>query len=188
MPNGNIFDISQRASAELFAPYLAGSFGGFALAVSSTWLDPVSRNALESSLSALGYGSDCLLYVSLCSGEASPNNDSARMKNETTQHPPAQASEHQSHEASSDEGELRLDAQALYTLVESFDPLCVIATDAPAARALAEAFHVKQILNAHGRFAGRDVITFSNFSSLMNAPEEKQRAWSLLKKLPKLTE
>ncbi len=153
MPNGNIFDASLRATADLFAPYLAGSVGGLAIAISSNWLDDVSRNALESSLDTLGYGTDCLAYIAL--------NGSG---NET----------------------LPLDAQALFALVEGLDPKCLIATDSQAAGILAEAFHVKQILNAYARFQGRDTVAFSDFADLMNSPEEKQQAWHLLKKLPKL--
>ena len=205
MPSGNIFDTSLRATAELFAPYLAGSFGGLAIAVASCWPNQTVRNALESSLAALGYGNDCLAYVSL-TGEGGDAGDfadgnaaafassKAPSKDFAAQGPNPGAHQNGAPVASAEtdskkavEEELPpLDAHALFTLIEGLDPKCIIALNAAAARTLAEAFHVKHILNAHGRFNGRDVVAFSDFASLMNSPEEKQRAWHLLKKLPKL--
>ena len=205
MPSGNIFDTSLRATAELFAPYLAGSFGGLAIAVATCWPNQTVRNALESSLAALGYGNDCLAYVSL-TGEGSAASDFAdddaaafasskalsedfatRSPNPDAHQNGAPAASVETNNKKIAEEELpSLDAHALFTLIEGRDPKCIIALDAAAARTLAEAFHVKHILNAHGRFSGRDVVAFSDFASLMNSPEEKQRAWHLLKKLPKL--
>ncbi len=33
---------------------------------------------------------------------------------------------------------------------------------------------------------GRSVVAFRDLAALMNTPEDKQRAWALLKKLPKI--
>ena len=206
MPSGNIFDTSLRATAELFASYLAGSFGGLAIAVATCWPNQTVRNALESSLAALGYGNNCLAYVSLTGGgdatgdfaddgaaafvssEAPSGDLAARSPNPDTHQNSAPAAIAETDSKKAAEEELPpLDAHALFTLIEGLDPKCIIALDAAAARTLAEAFHVKHILNAHGRFSGRDVVAFPDFASLMNSPEEKQRAWHLLKKLPKLS-
>ena len=176
MPNGNIFDSTLRTMAELFAPYLAGSFGGLAIAVGTTWPNETVRNALESSLAALGYGNDCLAYVSLTGSNGNGKEPVG-----------GSAQNDEGANNTADQGEpMPLDAHALFTLAEGLDPRCIIALDSQASRTLAEAFHVKHILNAHARFSGRDVVAFSDFASLMNSPEDKQRAWRLLKKLPKL--
>ncbi len=74
----------------------------------------------------------------------------------------------------------------LFAVVEGLDPLCVVAGDATGAQALANAYQQSVPLDAHCRLFGRDAVAFRSFESLLGSAESKQRAWALLKKLPRL--
>ncbi len=81
-----------------------------------------------------------------------------------------------------------LDPQALFTLIEGFDPLLLVATDADATRLLAEAYRCALPLDDASRAFGRTVVAFRNFEALMESAQTKQVAWALLKRLPKFGE
>ena len=40
--------------------------------------------------------------------------------------------------------------------------------------------------NMFTRILGRNAVTFSSFESMLSTPNDKQRAWALLKKLPRM--
>ena len=65
-----------------------------------------------------------------------------------------------------------LDGPALFALVEGLDPLCVVAADAEAATALSQAY--------------RPAVAFDSFEQMLADDQAKQRAWALLKTLPRL--
>lgn len=77
----------------------------------------------------------------------------------------------------------RLDANGLQELLVACDPLAFVAMDAEAAEALESAFGTFCPLNECARLQGRPVVAFANFQDMLSAPEAKQRAWALLKKL-----
>lgn len=81
-----------------------------------------------------------------------------------------------------------LDPQALFTLIEGFDPLLLVATDADAARLLADAYRCAVPLDEASRAFGRTVVAFRSFEALMESAQAKQVAWALLKRLPKFGE
>lgn len=77
-----------------------------------------------------------------------------------------------------------LDEKALFLLMEALDPLCVIAADEAAARALADAYRCAVPLDAPCRLFGRDAVAFRSFARMLDDDRSKQRAWAILKKLP----
>lgn len=79
-----------------------------------------------------------------------------------------------------------LGSNDLLTIVEGLDPLCLVATDAKASALLAQAYRHDVEPDAACRLMGRSVVAFRDLAALMNTPEDKQRAWALLKKLPKI--
>lgn len=81
----------------------------------------------------------------------------------------------------------KLDAQALFLLIEGLDPLCLIATDSTAVALLGQAYHQDLPLDAPCRVFGRTTVAFRSFSMMLDDPKNKQVAWGLLKKLPKLS-
>ncbi len=79
-----------------------------------------------------------------------------------------------------------LDGPALFLMLEGLDPLCLVATDQTAAAALQSAYRRDIPLNEAGRVLGRTVVTFTSFSKMLDDGQDKQIAWALLKRLPRL--
>ena len=144
--------------AELFTDYLDDASDGRAcitLTLSSRGIDETARNAIEKSFAALGYGDDVCTYATLSPREG---------ERATGEH---------------------LDAQAVFLLVEGLDPLCVIAADEEATRMLGEAYRTTYELNSAIRVFGRPSVAFQDLSMLLETPEGKQKAWHLIKSIPK---
>ncbi len=81
-----------------------------------------------------------------------------------------------------------LDQQALFVLVEGLDPICIIAADGKSAALLGQAYHLAVPSGKATRLLGRTTVSFLDFESLLETPQDKQIAWALLKKLPKFGE
>ena len=78
-----------------------------------------------------------------------------------------------------------LDQQALFVLIEGLDPICIVAADGKSAALLEQAYHLAVPSGKATRLLGRTAISFLDFGSLLQTPQDKQIAWALLKKLPK---
>ena len=171
MATTSAYGASAREIRELFGDYLDGgatraadaaadAAAGVdetprpALALSAAPLPDVARSALEKSLAAFGFGDDACLFATLA-----PHNPAA------------------------EGGDIRLDAQALFLLVEGIDPLYVIATDEESAAALAAAYRTEFPLDAPIRAFGRPAAAFANLSALLQTDAGKQKAWQVLKSL-----
>lgn len=76
-----------------------------------------------------------------------------------------------------------LSTAGLQELLVACDPLAFTATDARAATLLGDAFGVTCSLDSAGRLEGRNAVAFTDFEGMLSAPEDKQRAWALLKRL-----
>lgn len=74
----------------------------------------------------------------------------------------------------------------LFTLVEGIDPLAIVATDAAAAARLARTYRQGVPVDEACRLFCRDAVAFRDLEIMLEAPEGKQRAWALFKKLPRL--
>lgn len=79
----------------------------------------------------------------------------------------------------------RLDASSLLLLMEGLDPLCVIAADGDAAHLLADAWRCPVPEGALSRPMGRPTVAFRSFEGMLGSSQDKQKAWALLKKLPR---
>ncbi len=79
-----------------------------------------------------------------------------------------------------------LGANDLRSIVEGLDPLTIVVCDAEAAQLLESAYRSPVAGDAAFRVLGRDVIAFGDLGALIATPEGKQRAWALLKKIPRL--
>ena len=79
-----------------------------------------------------------------------------------------------------------LSAHDVFSIAEGIDPLCVIATDEISARALAGAYGQAVPLDASCRLFGRDAVAFRSFEALLDNASHKQKAWALLKQLPRI--
>lgn len=77
----------------------------------------------------------------------------------------------------------KLGAEDVRTIVEGLDPVALVAADAFAAELLSAAYRTPVTLDAPNRLMGRTAVIFEDFEGMMSAPDDKQRAWALLKKL-----
>ena len=142
---------------ELFADYLEGGFSEAdseraAMALGEHLPSTVAHNAIEKSLEAFGYGSNACTFVSLMPIDAQREG-----------------------------GDIPLDAQALFLLIEGLDPLHIIACDTAATTALAQAYRTHYNTDAPIRVFGRSSAAFSDLDALLQTPAGKQTAWRVLK-------
>ncbi len=79
-----------------------------------------------------------------------------------------------------------LDTDDLERIVEGLDPLVIVAADTFSTTLMSDAYRIHVEVDAASRVLGRTVVAFRDFEAMMDTPEEKQRAWSLLKKLNRL--
>ena len=70
-------------------------------------------------------------------------------------------------------------------LVEGLDPLCIVIADRASGAVFSKAYQERCPLDAAGRVLGRSIVAFTSFASLLETPADKQRAWALLKTLPR---
>ncbi|MCI9129627.1 MAG: hypothetical protein HFJ65_04905 [Eggerthellaceae bacterium] len=71
---------------------------------------------------------------------------------------------------------------ATYLLIAT-DPVAFVITDANAAAFMRASLGADIPLDAFSRIRCRDSVAFASFQEMLASPEEKQRAWALLKKL-----
>ena len=156
LPQSNIYSASADDIRALFGDYVEDDGPCIVLALSERSLEDAARNAIERSLQSFGYGVDACTYAMLL-----PRNPSA------------------------EGGDIKLDAQALFLLVEGLDPVCVICTDAPSIASLEAAYRTSFEADATARVMGRPAVMFASLASLLETEKGKQTAWHLLKSLPK---
>ena len=156
LQQSNIYSASAEEIGGLFGDYLDGSAACPVLILSEQPLGDVARNALEKTFSSFGYGN-----AGAC-GYA-------------TLHP----------SNATEEWDVVLDPQALFLLMEGLDPICVVCADEASATCLGKAYRTAFEPDAPARVFGRPAVAFRDFAALLATDEGKQRAWHILKSLPK---
>lgn len=157
-----MYSISADEIRGLFGDYVEGSESGAAVALSAEPLPHDARNALEKSLEAFGYGGDALAYATLAQRNADAED------NET-------------------EVDADLDSRALFLLIEGLDPICLIVCDRRAAAAIEAAYRTACGRDVAQHVFGRPCVIFEDLPALLASDQGKQRAWSLLKTLPRIS-
>jgi len=69
----------------------------------------------------------------------------------------------------------------VFTLVESLDPLALVAADGTAAQACADAARQPFPLQRKARFFGREARAFNHLNAMFETDADKQAVWHLLK-------
>ncbi len=180
-----------------YAAHLSGNPLGLWCIVSERPLGEAAQRALSSSAAALGFGEDACAFIVLETGDPADANlatDSIPVKNAgdaaggerkagNRQNPPEQV-----HEATGAAylTTPRLTKDDLFLVVEGVDPLCVVAADVASAKALAATYRQDVPVDARCRLFGRDAVAFRQFEALLDDSAHKQKAWALLKQLPRL--
>ena len=157
MAQRNIFEAGAVEITQLFEDYLEGEVqpgSCIALALSERPLGASSRAAIGKSLLALGICEGPFTCATLLPGEAE-----------------------------SEGGDVPLDAQSLFLLMEGLDPLRVIAVDRASADLLASAYRISFPQNAAVRVFGRPAVVFDDLEKLLQTDAGKQKAWTLFKTL-----
>ena len=171
LPRSNIYEAGAASIAELFGGYIENApENGMCviLSISMQPPGPETRNAIEKSFAALGYGRDACTYATLVPCEASSCDQVDRA------------------EQAGDAGEaVALDPQALFLLVEGLDPLCVVAADTASARTLGQAYRTEFPVDSAIRVFGRSSVAFRDLPALLETESGKQKAWHLFKSIPR---
>lgn len=83
----------------------------------------------------------------------------------------------------SEEEPIPISPENLRLLIESIDPSGMIVTDIGAMSILSEAYGVGLEADSSNRVACRTCATFSNFETMLEDSDSKQKAWRVLKNL-----
>ena len=156
MAQSNIYGAGAASIFELFGDYVEGDAGRAALVLASKRPCDASLDALDKSFAAFGYGTDAFSVATI-----------------------------EPLDASAEGGDIPLDSQALFLLVEGLDPLLLICADAESVSLACLAYRSQFEQDAPARVLGRPAVMFRNLDDLMKSDAGKQKAWKLLKSLPR---
>lgn len=154
------------ATLEAYAPYVEGgtesgaegSANCTAMVLSTHPLSAAARDALSKSLASLGF----------ISGHAAGAAGALTFAI-----------------LSSEEG--RLGPADAFAIVEGVDPLCLVIADADAAQTMSQAYRCPVDVDDAGRVFGRPCAAFRSFEDMLADSAEKQRAWAILKRIPRIS-
>ena len=77
-----------------------------------------------------------------------------------------------------------LDVVGLFETIEGLDPVSMCVVGPAAIKLLAQAYGIEEQPFARVTVLGRPACLIANMSQLLDAPDGRQKAWSLLKTLP----
>ncbi len=160
-PSPSLYERVAQQHVSRFSGGYDGSANAAALVVSSREPSDAARAALAASFRTLGYASTSIGWA-LCASAATPS------------------------APESDTDTIQPKDGDLFTLIEAICPLCVVSLDRDAAKALSHDFNTPLPLEARTLLMGHACICFQDFDSLLSDDEGKQKAWALLKTLPKM--
>lgn len=155
-PQSNIYEAGAADIRALFEDHVEGDSSRIALALSAEPLAGDARAAVSKSLQAFGYGADACSFATLKPGCKAKGSDGAE-----------------------------LDPQSVFLLVEALDPLLLVVADEKTARIVAQAYRAAFDLDAAARVFGRPTCIFRDLAELVKCDDGKQKAWKVLKSLPK---
>ncbi len=194
MSNGNMYAANLRIAWELFAANLEGNRSGAVVVISEAPLPENARTALDSSMRALGYGDEICTFAVLRGKRAALDEGGTAGEGGTVGE--GEVDGRSTRGAGGGAGgdgasaptaptAPTLDGDALRMLVEGLDPLCIVIADRASGAVFSKAYQERCPLDAAGRVLGRSIVAFTSFASLLETPADKQRAWALLKTLPR---
>lgn len=159
LPQSNIYGAGAVGIAELFGDYLEDGSSPencVVLVLGAKQPSDNARNAVVKSLSALGYGPNAATFATVA-----------------PQDPAIEG------------GDVVLDEQATFMLVEGLDPLFMIIVDEPTSLLVGRAYRCPLEADAACRVFGRPAVSFRDLEGMLASDAGKQRAWRLFKSLPK---
>ncbi len=152
----NIYEVGARRTCEKYGAFIRATGRETLLLASWRALSPAAVQALENSANALGYGKRACAQVTICEPEERAG------------------------------GTATLGTHDLMYIVEGLDPIALVAADEGSACLLCGAYRVDPAYDTASRMLGRTVVLFRDFEAMLDRLEDKRRAWTILKKLPKI--
>ena len=177
MRESNMYSTPTAEIWDVFADYVVGTPNCMALVLSSRVPEAPVKNAIEKSLASFGYPENTWAWATLFPRVGNAGENGSGLADADADAEPTGAC--------IDPG-VKLDAQALFMLVEGIDPLCLIACDSESRDVLQDAYRAEIPLDSPARVFGRRTASFADLGALLHTDENKQKAWSILKSLPRL--
>lgn len=169
-----------------FAAHIDGSPSGLVVVASASALGGDAQGALQKSFEALGYGPAPCTFVTIQPRACAQNDEQAAACRNAAGR--AQPRSGEARERPSRSTARALDETTLFAVVEGLDPQSLVLADLPACQLAASTYHAPVKAGQPTRLLCRTVAAFSSFEAMLDTPEDKQRAWALLKQLPRFGE
>lgn len=174
MPS-NVFETPRLAVWNAHSNHLNGSTNGAFIVVSSNELNEQAKQALINSARTLGYGMKGVTFFTL-----SPISS---IKHPETPYDSINQPDTERFEKIAN----HLSNREIFRVIESLDPLCIVIADHKAIETTARAFSARLEIEVPTTLLGHNCCCFEDFERMLTQEKTKQRAWALLKTLPKLT-
>jgi len=167
-----------------YAAFTAGDPNDIACCISFEPLPRLARQAIENSLEKLDYGKNRCTWITVLanSAAATPEQTADQTRIAATQND-ASSCTTQAVDHAGDQAVDQLSETQLLELLESMDPLVIIATDTASTCLLTAAYGQSVQPNQLTRLWGRSAIAFEDFSHMLLTDQGKQSAWHVLKML-----
>lgn len=198
-PSPSLFEQVVRQHVASFAGTYKGGTNAAAILVSSQPATEQAKAALTAAFRELGYSSSALGWAVPDGQPVGANREASASGNLASgAAPAAEPGAERRGSAAPDVSSAALDSMqhadvvpapgsgSLFTLIEAICPLAVVALDHKAVEALSRSFNVALPLEVETLLLGHACVCFEDFTAMLESPEAKQKAWRLLKVLPKL--
>lgn len=174
----SLYDSVRTAQLQRYSSAITGSTTASVCAVSENDIGAEAKSALAAAFARLGYDARQIAFVSLDvlrleEGRPLCGNGVAAAHDD--------ASSEASNSAGSDAKER---GDALFTVLETLDPLCVVLCDHASTETASRGYNQPLPLETRTLLLGRPCLCFEDFASLLEDDAGKRKAWETLKTLP----
>lgn len=152
----SIYEIEAYQALTRFERFIEGSPNDILLVISSAPIGDHAKKAIGSSADKLGPGASRISWACILGLDAAKG---------------------------AQEEPVPISPNNLHLLIESIDPEAIVAADVGAMSVISEAYGVELSADSSNRVACRTCAAFSNFESMLDNDDDKQKAWQVLKRL-----
>lgn len=187
--NSNMYSFACDTAWERYSAHLSGAREGTVCVIAQTQPTPQARHALDASFERLGYGDNACTWICLgADGSSSANAQVNAMSLPPQMKGDAREALQQKPDApapadSPATGLDMLSTSDVLTIIESIDPLCLVAADIVSGRTLSAAYQQTITPFVRTRLLGRDTLVIDNLEQALGTDAAKQHLWAALKTL-----